>query len=70
MQVYINVITVYFPIAMQTLTMNCTEMLTWVTAWAALSIRNSSISTGDQGAGDLAAHSSRVLRKHRDQMYG
>lgn len=41
------------------------EMLTCSTAGAALSIRNSSVSTGDQGAGDLTAHGSRVLQKDR-----
>lgn len=45
-------------------------MLTRSTARAALPIRNSSVSAGDQGAGDLAAHGSRVLRKDKDQMYG
>jgi len=44
-------------------------MLTCSTAWAALSVENRSISAADRGAGDLAAHGSRVLHKHRDPMY-
>lgn len=44
-------------------------MLTCSAAWAALSIGNSSVSTGDQGAGDLATHGSRVLHMHRDQIH-
>lgn len=69
----IILITVCLCIAMQVIT-KCVgdrrlEMLTCSTAWAALSIGNSSISTGDQGAGDLATHSSRVLQKHRDQIH-
>lgn len=77
LQLHMTVIMLHLPVDLQVLTLQgekrgvwggClvgTQVLTCSTAGAALSVWNCSVGTGDQWAGDLAAHRSRVLQKNR-----